>query len=113
MPRRPNGSITCRHLSKPPRSRGSMRWSKSWTSRPLARRSGDRGEQLLARLLAAPALLGADPAVLHPVRGVDLALVCATAARLDARSEDRAGDLRVIAGPAADDAPRRRTDVGA
>src|SRR5687767_2208802 len=76
-------------------------------------RSGDRGEQLLARPLAATALLGADPAVLHPMRGVDLALVGATAARLDACSEHCAGYLCVIASSAADDASRRRTDVGA
>src|SRR4051812_47225280 len=73
----------------------------------------DPGEQLLARLLAATALLGAAPAVLHSVGGVDFALVGAGAARRDARSEHGARDLGVVARPAADDAPRCRADVGA
>jgi hypothetical protein len=45
-------------------------------------------------------------------RGVDLALVGATAARLNARSEHGAGYLCVIACLAADDASRCPTDVG-
>ena len=44
-------------------------------------------------MLAAAALRGAHPAVLHPMRGVDLALLGAGAAGLHARPEHRAGHV--------------------
>ena len=68
--------------------------------------SGDRRQQVPARLLARAAGLGADPAVLVHA-GVTLALVPARAAGRDARLEVRARERRVVAGVPRQD-PRGR-----
>jgi hypothetical protein len=66
----------------------------------------------LACLLAASALLGADPAVLHPLVGVVLALLAAAAADHDAGPKQSTVDVRVVFGLAADDPFRRRAHIG-
>src|SRR5690606_31474755 len=69
------------------------------------------GEQLLARLFAATARLGADPAVLV-MRAVPGAFVAARPAGRSAGLEHRAGDRVVVARTAAQDAGGRRTQIG-
>jgi hypothetical protein len=69
------------------------------------------GEQLLTRLLATPARLGADPAVLVHL-GMRRALVSAAPADGDARLEQRPGDVGVVLGLPAHHPDRRRADIG-
>jgi len=60
----------------------------------MGRSGGEGGQQLLARLLARVARLGADAAVLH-VAGVPLALRAARSTRLHAGLHLRAQDAPV------------------
>jgi hypothetical protein len=76
---------------------------------PLHREDGDN---LPAGVLAAPAYLCADPAVLMVVR-VPLALLGAGPAGLGARLNERARGLRIELGHSADDSARRSADVTA
>jgi hypothetical protein len=73
---------------------------------------GHRGQQLGAGLLAAPAGLGAHPAMLmHPC--VPLALVPTAVAGRHARLQLRPGKVGVVVGLAAEDPQRGGADVGA
>lgn len=76
------------------------------------RLASEGGEEILARLLAAAARLGAYPAMLH-VRRVALTLLGAYATRLDARPEGVRGHAGVSGEFAGDDAARRAAQVGA
>src|SRR5439155_6894313 len=77
------------------------------------RRSGrHRREQAPARLLAAPALLGADLAVLHHLC-VALAFITTALARGDARLQQRPGQVGVVLGLSGDDPAHGATDIGA
>ena len=82
-----------------------------WPARPTLGR-GQRGEQVLARALAAPALLGTQTAVLV-LLGVALALRGAVPARDQAGLELAVLDRRVGAGLAGEDARGRHARVGA
>src|SRR4051794_2771286 len=72
----------------------------------------ERCEQLIARALAAPALLGAQATVLV-VLGVALAFLGAGAARCQACLQRRPLRIRVRGGLAAEDAPGDHAGVGA
>src|SRR4051812_385345 len=74
--------------------------------------SPDRGQQVVAGLLAPTARVGADPAVLVHVR-VPGALVPTGLARLGAGAEHRAGQLGVVRGLPGQDATGGLADVGA
>src|SRR5437660_7226913 len=69
-------------------------------------------QQLPAGLLAAPASLGADPAV-RVVRGMPLALVAAALADGHAGLQQRPGDAGVVLRQTADDADGGGADIGA
>src|SRR6266498_234054 len=71
-----------------------------------------RGQELSARLLAAPAGLGAHPAVFVPL-GMVLALVAAALAGGRAGLQQRPGDACVVLGLAAGDPDGGGADVGA
>ena len=74
--------------------------------------SAERAEQVAAGLLAAPAHLGADPAVLVHVR-VPLALVAAGLASGGARLEHCTCDVRVVGGVPREHPPGGPAHVGA
>jgi hypothetical protein len=73
----------------------------------------DRGEDAIARLLAAPTRLGAHPAVLHPVLGVLLAFLCAQPARLHAGLHNGAQHLCLRTRLPGEDPAGSLTHVGA
>lgn len=67
---------------------------------------------MIARILAAPALRSADPAM-RVVLGVALTLLAAYHARLPTRLQLRLRCLRVVVGLPGENAPGRVADVGA
>jgi len=79
--------------------------------RPVARLLFRGVQEIAAGLLAAPAGLGADPAVRHV--GVPFALIAAALADGHAGLQQRPGDVGVVVRRAADDPGGGRADIGA